>query len=398
MRKTFARFTLFILIFSIFIALSGCFGQPAPSQNVLKKTAAAVTVAAMVKTLAAPYTQTAILRTVIAQFTQTASAGTPLALQTIPSVAVTPVTVMPTVNSALCNWAYFVADITYPDGSVLTPGEPFRKTWRIQNSGSCTWDGLYSLRYERGQQMDAPGYQPLVIDAVPSGGLLDVSVDMVAPAANGSYQAYFRLYAPDGSALPVGNRSTGGLWALISVNRPQPCNWAALISDVTYPDNTRVDPGQAILKKWRLQNLGTCTWSPEYALIFTGGNRMGAPDFQQLSHKSIPPSGVVDVGVNLVAPPNNGTYQAFFKIRSAKGEVFGTGYNADQPIWAKIIVGPTPTFTPTNTLTPSLTPTATTPPPTATSTFTPSATQTPSETVTPSETPTETLTPSPTNT
>ena len=404
MRKNFARFVLFTLLFSI---LSGCFSQPTPSQGVFKKTAAAVTVAAMIRTLAAPYTQTAILRTVVAQFTRAAaaSASAPPSTEILPTIPITPglpLTYGPTVNPALCNWAFFISDVSYPDGSEILPGQSFRKTWRIQNSGTCTWDARYSLTFDRGTQMGAPSYQSLTTSTVPPGGIVDVSVDMIAPSASGSYQAYFRLRGSDGSILSVGNHGDGGLWALIRVGLPQQCNWAALITDVTYPDNTRVDPGQIFNKKWRLQNIGTCTWSPEYALVFMGGDRLGAPDFQQLSRQSVLPSGVVDVGVNLTAPQNFGTYRAIFKIRSARGEIFGVGSDADHPIWAKIIVGPTPTFTPTNTLTPSAT--ATTPPPTPTSssTVTPSSTATatststltPSATITPSPTETDTATPS----
>ncbi|HSR20131.1 MAG TPA: NBR1-Ig-like domain-containing protein, partial [Anaerolineales bacterium] len=45
----------------------------------------------------------------------------------------------PAGGAAGCNNAAFVSDVTIPDGTILKPGEKFTKTWRIYNSGSCSW-------------------------------------------------------------------------------------------------------------------------------------------------------------------------------------------------------------------------------------------------------------------
>jgi hypothetical protein len=44
----------------------------------------------------------------------------------------------------------YVADLSYDDKnmtnpSTLLPGEPFRKGWRVRNTGNCAWNSLYSL-------------------------------------------------------------------------------------------------------------------------------------------------------------------------------------------------------------------------------------------------------------
>ncbi len=36
---------------------------------------------------------------------------------------------------------------------------------------------------------------------------------------------------------------------------------AILVEDVTYPDNTRLNAGEKFTKTWKLQNVGTCTWT-----------------------------------------------------------------------------------------------------------------------------------------
>src|SRR5512134_681096 len=39
-----------------------------------------------------------------------------------------------------CHNSVYIADVTIPDNTVLSPGEDFEKIWRIQNTGSCVWD------------------------------------------------------------------------------------------------------------------------------------------------------------------------------------------------------------------------------------------------------------------
>src|ERR1700690_4030842 len=52
------------------------------------------------------------------------------------------------------------------------------------------------------------------------------------------------------------------------------CNWAQFIADVTIPDGTSVTPGATFTKTWRLKNIGNCTWSTSYALVFSSGTAM----------------------------------------------------------------------------------------------------------------------------
>src|SRR5512141_2290607 len=36
-----------------------------------------------------------------------------------------------------CEAADYLKDVTIPDGTVLSPGETFEKTWKFQNNGTC---------------------------------------------------------------------------------------------------------------------------------------------------------------------------------------------------------------------------------------------------------------------
>ena len=119
-----------------------------------------------------------------------------------------------------------------------------------------------------------------------------------------------------------------------------PCNWAQFISDVTIPDDTEITANTAFTKTWRLKNIGSCTWTSGYQLIFDHGDRMNAPDSVALTGASISPGSTIDTSVKLTAPNDEGTYQGFFKIRSPEGIVFGIGNSANNSFFVKIISKP----------------------------------------------------------
>lgn len=85
-------------------------------------------------------------------------------------------------------------------------------------------------------------------------------------------------------------------------------NLAKFVDDVTVPDDTEMLPGQEFIKTWRLQNIGTCTWSNQYALIFVNGDQMNGASPLPLTG-SIAPNSTVDISVTLKAPGTTGTYR-----------------------------------------------------------------------------------------
>ena len=121
-----------------------------------------------------------------------------------------------------------------------------------------------------------------------------------------------------------------------STTVPTPCNWVSFVSDITYPDGTGVTVGNGFVKTWRLKNIGTCTWTSGYSLIFDHGDRMSAPDAVTLTGGTIPPGGTVDASVSLVAPGAPGTYQGYFRLKAPEGSIFGIGSSASTAFWAKI--------------------------------------------------------------
>lgn len=119
---------------------------------------------------------------------------------------------------------------------------------------------------------------------------------------------------------------------------PLPCNRISFISDVTVPDGTVMAPGMPFTKTWRLKNEGTCTWTPDYTVVFDGGAAMGGASAVQFTGVNIPPGQAVDVSVQLVAPATPGDYRGYWNLRSSPGEVFGLGDDGAAAFWVDIRV------------------------------------------------------------
>lgn len=121
----------------------------------------------------------------------------------------------------------------------------------------------------------------------------------------------------------------------LAITAPPNCkDQAVLLEDVTIPDNTRMDPGEAFTKIWKLKNTGTCPWTG-YTLVFADGDRMAAPDStlvpQTLSGES------VDISVDLVAPEADGAYTGNYSLHNIEAEVVPIGL--EETMWVKILVG-----------------------------------------------------------
>ena len=124
--------------------------------------------------------------------------------------------------------------------------------------------------------------------------------------------------------------------------------------DVSIPDGTKLIPEQTFSKTWRLQNVGTCTWTRLFTLVFFSGNSLNAIQTQALLDE-VEPGEMVDITVEMEAPAKTGVYQSNWMLSDQNGELFGIGPNGDAPFWVKIEVvtstGSTPT--PTTTVTPT---------------------------------------------
>ena len=152
---------------------------------------------------------TAAAETVIAEFTQTALAIPPTSAATATeATSATPEATTPPTETAIptnnpfevtatevfCDDSDFnpaTVDVTYPDGTEVTPGQDFVKTWKIRNTGSCTWGTGYTAIYAYGEKMG--GIAEPLTGAVAPGEEVEISVRFQAPNATGQYSSTWRM-------------------------------------------------------------------------------------------------------------------------------------------------------------------------------------------------------------
>ena len=91
------------------------------------------------------------------------------------------------------------------------------------------------------------------------------------------------------------------------------------------PDNTKFSPSTEFTKSWRLKNIGTCTWNPNYKLVFVSGDHMSGPDYVKLDDY-VAPGEKIDILVDLKSPSKAGTYTGYWKLQANDGFKFAQVY------------------------------------------------------------------------
>ena len=95
-----------------------------------------------------------------------------------------------------CDNSVFVTDVTIPDGTQMTPGQAFTKTWRLQNNGTCPWTTAYRLTHVSGNAMG--GVATALSQTVNPGASIDIPVAMTAPTTAGEHRGDWRLVNASG--------------------------------------------------------------------------------------------------------------------------------------------------------------------------------------------------------
>ena len=87
--------------------------------------------------------------------------------------------------------AVFQADGTVPDKTRIEATEPFTKTWRVRNTGTCDWGPGFSLTFTDGDQMSGP--REVHVPETPADESADISVPLVAPRREGRYRGTWQV-------------------------------------------------------------------------------------------------------------------------------------------------------------------------------------------------------------
>lgn len=107
-------------------------------------------------------------------------------------------------------------------------------------------------------------------------------------------------------------------------------NGMVFVSDVTITDGHQVSRGESFRKIWRVKNTGSCPWTTNYTFVYVSGDQMSGRNISVPS--AVQPGQTVDLGVDFVAPNQDGTYRGYWQMRSPQGQNFG------ETIWVKVRV------------------------------------------------------------
>ena len=203
------------------LLLGSC--APAASNDSIIATSVAQTVAAQ-ETGRAQFTPTA---------TRLSPTLTPLASQT-PLTTKAPPTAPPPGSGNLvpCYRAEYVADVTIPDGTIVSPGATFWKTWSVKNTGSCTWNSSYKFVFLDGEVLGGAYVYNFPGVAAPN-DTVEIPIQLYAPTTTGSFTGYWKIQAPDKTVFGVGQYDQALSVSIVVGSGTPENNKTASVYDIT---------------------------------------------------------------------------------------------------------------------------------------------------------------------
>lgn len=161
--------------------------------------------------------------------------------------------------AACVNGMRFIADLNLDDNNMqspppVSPGQPFSKGWRIQNSGTCAWTTAYRLVFVSGNVPGASmGGQPTPIQGfVPAGNQYDMFVNLVAPLSPGIYQGIWQMV--DEQNRPFGDRIWVGITVPAAPTATPPPTQTPSPSIQFTVDRNNILQGECVTFTWNVQN------------------------------------------------------------------------------------------------------------------------------------------------
>lgn len=105
------------------------------------------------------------------------------------------------------------------------------------------------------------------------------------------------------------------------------CYKSKFIEDVTIPDGTVMKKSEKFRKVWRIQNTGTCKWDQGFGLtVWIDPGLGGAPIYFSNNDQAVKPGGIVDLGIDMIAPSVAGDYVGHWMMISDQGFTFGEDF------------------------------------------------------------------------
>jgi hypothetical protein len=225
----------FIFLAGMLLLLTACnfpgeFSQPTVGPDVIYTAAA--------QTLIAQQTQAAQGTPIVVATSTPGGAASPTSPVIVPSNTSVPVNTQPPTNTPPptntsipptqtpvpipCDRASFVSDVTIPDNAEIAAGTTFVKTWRLKNTGSCTWTSGYSIVFYSGDAMSGPASAQITNGTIPPNSTVDVSVTLIVPTTPGAYKGNWRLRNSGGAIFGIGQNADQSFFVQIKSIAPTP--------------------------------------------------------------------------------------------------------------------------------------------------------------------------------
>ena len=240
-----------------------------------------------------------------------------------------------------CYSAAFIADVTVPNGAEFSAGADFAKTWRLQNTGSCTWNSGYQIVFDHGDHMSGPDSINLTSTVYP-GQTVDVSAEMRAPSDAGTYEGFWRLQAPDGTSFGAGSSNADFYVEIVVTNSIDVSSINLSVNDSQVAISCPPGNKFTVTAEIRTNGSGDVTYYWE----FSNGDRSDEHTitFDDSHTRTVSTTFTAD---------HSGSFWARLHIVSPNS------MNSDKVYFSLACQTPTPksTHTPAPTLTPSITPT-----------------------------------------
>lgn len=162
----------------------------------------------------------------------------------------------------------WVADLNLDDKNmtappVLQPGQTFTKSWRVRNAGTCDWSADFSLTYRSGNTPAAKmgGSNFRIGKTVAPGQTIDLSVNLVAPQAPGTYQGFWQMANAGGR--PFGERIWVGIRLPAPPTPPPPPTQTPAPGISFSADRTNINAGECVNFNWNVTGVRAVYFYPQ---------------------------------------------------------------------------------------------------------------------------------------
>lgn len=287
MKKNITAITVLVMLSVLLSACNLSAANPTQIGPDQINTIAAQTVEALTTQMAPPpatATNTPEPATATPMVTQTPTLAIPT-LNLTPGALTNTLIPLPTsAGSTECNKVFFLEDTTIKDGTVFKPETEFTKTWKIQNSGSCTWTTLYSAvpfsNDPTSPVITGDGEFPVKANVAP-GGLLQITVKMFAPKEEGTYTQYWKMQDDAGNNFGIGGPGGAGWYVNIKVDKSGATSSTLKIAtavDSVTPNSGAVGSSVDVTGKVTISGLGSGKTQVVNYEIKIGGQSTGCSD------------------------------------------------------------------------------------------------------------------------